>query len=81
MTCFMSRKWEIFSHDASRSAKPSNWSVTMWSMASENLPDRVRVRAVITAKGEVPETSAFPLIVDASSACPADGGHCHLLVK
>ena len=34
----------------------------MWSMASENPSDHVRVRAVIPAKGEVPETKVFPLL-------------------
>lgn len=53
----------------------------MWTRASENPPDRVRVRAVIPAKAEAPETSAFPLLVDAFSGRPADGAHCHLLVK
>ena len=52
----------------------------MWSITSENPSDHVRVRAVIPAKGEVPETNVFPLLVDASSGCQADD-HCHLLVK
>lgn len=59
--CFESRKWKKFSNDASRSAaKPSNWGLSSWAMASENPFGPGRVKASISAKGETPKTSFLP---------------------